>query len=98
MSRNTSRPTAAVDSLPGVVKDGFRLRECAVIDDQRGEQAFERRLDGTQRRARMLDEQVVRTVATSTPGGIAQLQLVAATSPEGASVSCGGGPGAPQDT
>jgi GcrA cell cycle regulator len=95
MSRNTSRATAAVDPLRGLVED----RHSAASDDQINEQAFERRLNEAQRRVGRLDERIVRTVATSTPGVIAQLQLLAATSPEGATVSCGGGPAAdPQDT
>ena len=39
---------------------------------------IERRLDEVQRRARKLDERIVRTVATSTSGLLAQVNLLAA--------------------
>jgi len=46
--------------------------------DRDDEEIFDRRLDETQRRIRRLDERIVRTVATSTHGLLAQLRLLAA--------------------
>ena len=46
-------------------------------DSQVDEEASNRRLDELQRRIRRLDERIVRTIATSTPGLLAQLRLLA---------------------
>jgi hypothetical protein len=75
--KNSSPPTA--DPLPDLVLSRFRLlKECADCDDQNDDHAIERRLDEVQRRARKLDERIVRTVATSTSGLLAQVNLLAA--------------------
>ena len=77
MSRNASPPNVTVDPLPGLVEGRFR-----ILNEARGDQndrnAFERRVDEALRRARRLDEQIVRTVATSTSGLLAQLRLLSA--------------------
>jgi hypothetical protein len=71
--------TAAGDPLVGLVEDRFRLlKQCPAVDDPNDEEVFDCRLDETQRRVRRLDEWIVRTVATSTPGLLAQLRLLAA--------------------
>jgi hypothetical protein len=54
------------------------LRRCPACDDQNEEEVFDRRLDEIKRRIRRLDERIIRTVATSTPGILAQLRLLAA--------------------
>jgi hypothetical protein len=72
MSRNASPPNVTVDPLPGLVEGRFRILNGGRND--RG--AFERRIDEALRRARRLDEQIVRTVATSTSGLLAQLRLL----------------------
>jgi hypothetical protein len=75
--KNSSPPTA--DPLPNLVQSRFRLlKECAGCDDQNDDHIIERRLDEVQRRARKLDERIVRTVATSTSGLLAQVNLLAA--------------------
>ena len=48
------------------------------LRDRNDEEVFDRRLDAVQRRIRRLDERIIRTVATSTPGLLAQLRLLAA--------------------
>ena len=79
MSRRTLPHTTAVDPLPALVEDRFRLlRQCPVCDDGDDEELFDRRLDQAQRRIRRLDERIIRTVASSTPGLLAQLRLLAA--------------------
>jgi len=71
--------TATGDPLLRLVEDRFRLlRHCPACDDQKDEEVFDRRLDEVQRRIRRLDERIVRTVASSTPGLLAQLRLLAA--------------------
>jgi hypothetical protein len=76
----SSPPTApTADPLPHLVQSRFRLlRECADCDDQNDDHANERHVDEVQRRARKLDERIVRTVATSTSGLLAQVRLLAA--------------------
>ena len=67
-----------VDPLLGLVEDRFRLlRQCPRSDDD-DEEVFDRRLDELRRRIRRLDERIMRTVATSTHGLLAQLRLLAA--------------------
>ena len=79
MSRSTLPRTAAGDPLLGLVEDRFRLlRHCPACDDQNDEEVFDRRLDEIKRGIRRLDERIIRTVATSTPGLLAQLRLLAA--------------------
>ena len=64
MPRRTLPHTAAVDPLPALVDDRFRvLKQCPVCDDGDDEEVFDRRLDQAQRRIRRLDERIVRTVA-----------------------------------
>ena len=71
--------TAAGDPLLGLVEDRFRLlKRCPACDAQDDEEMFDRRLDELRRRVRRLDERIVRTVATSTSGLLAQLRLLAA--------------------
>jgi hypothetical protein len=79
MPRKTFPRTAAVDPLLGLVEDRFRLlKHCPACDNRTDEELFDRRLDELQRRVRRLDERIVRTVATSTPGLLAQLRLLGA--------------------
>ena len=79
MPKSTIHRAAAVDPLLKLVEDRFRLlRHCPACDDQKDEEVFDRRLDEVQRRIRRLDERIVRTVASSTPGLLAQLRLLAA--------------------
>ena len=79
MPRKTFPRTAAVDPLLGLVEDRFRLlKHCPACDNRTDEEVFDRRLDELQRRVRRLDERIVRTVATSTPGLLAQLRLLGA--------------------
>src|SRR5262249_55657758 len=79
MSRNASPLNVRVDPLPGLVEGRFRaLRECRRRGNQNGRDARERRVDEALRRARRLDEQIVRTIATSTSGLLAQLRLLSA--------------------
>jgi hypothetical protein len=79
MPRNASLPNVSVDPLPGLVKARFHvLSKCAAEGNQNEDYHFERRLDEALRRARRLDQQIVRTVATSTSGLLAQLRLLSA--------------------
>ena len=79
MSKRTLHRAAAGDPLLKLVEDRFRLlRHCPACDDQKDEEVFDRRVDEIQRRIRRLDERIVRTVASSTPGLLAQLRLLAA--------------------
>ena len=79
MSESTLPRTAAGDPLLGLVEDRFRLlRHCPACDDQNDEEVFDRRLDEIKRGIRRLDERIIRTVASSTPGLLAQLRLLAA--------------------
>jgi hypothetical protein len=79
MSRKASPLNVRVDPLPGLVEGRFRtLSECTARGNQDGRDARERRVDEAQRRARRLDEQIVRTIATSTLGLLAQLRLLSA--------------------
>ena len=79
MLKRTFPRTAAVDPLLGLVEDRFRLlKHCPACDDLNDEEVFDRRLDEVRRRIRRLDERIVRTIATSTPGLLAQLRLLAA--------------------
>jgi len=79
MPQRTLARTAAGEPLLGLVEDRFRLlKRCPACDDQDDEEMFDRRLDELQRRIRRLDERIVRTVATSTSGLLAQLRLLGA--------------------
>jgi hypothetical protein len=79
MARNESPLNVAIDPLPGLVECRFRLlSECAVRSNQNDGDAFSRRVDEALRRRRRLDEQIVRTMATSTSGLLAQLRLLSA--------------------
>src|SRR5215469_15355585 len=79
MPRRTVPRAAAADPLLGLVEDRFRLlKRCPPVGDQHDEEAFDRRLDEALRQVRRLDERIIRTVATSTPGLLAQLRLLAA--------------------
>src|SRR6202048_3347888 len=69
--------TLREDLLPGLGEGRFRvLSECRARGHQEDRDAFERRVDAVLRRARRLDEQIVRTIATSTSGVLAQLRLL----------------------
>ena len=93
MPHRTLARTAAGDPLLGLVEDRFRLLKCCpAYDSQDDEEVFDRRLDELQRRIRRLDERIVRTVATSTPGLLAQLRLLAAFYEESANGAVGGAP------
>ena len=79
MPRNGSPPNVLVDPLPGLIEGRFRvLSECMARGNQNDRVSCERRVDEALRRARRLDEQIVRTVATSTSGLLAQLRLLCA--------------------
>ena len=79
MPRRTFPRTAALDPLPVLVEDRFRLlKQCPACDDREDEEVFDRRLDAAQRRVRRLDDRIVRTIATSIPGLLAQLRLLTA--------------------
>ena len=79
MSTNASPLNLSEDLLPGLVEGRFRvLRECRARGNQEDREAFECRVDALLRRARRLDEQIVRTIATSTSGLLAQLRLLSA--------------------
>ena len=79
MPHSTLARTAADAPLLGLVEDRFRLLKCCpACDSQDDEEVFDRRLDELQRRIRRLDERIVRTVATSTPGLLAPRRLLAA--------------------
>ena len=79
MPQRTLARTAAGDPLLGLGEDRFRLlRCCPACDGRDDEEMFDRHLDDLQRRIRRLDERIVRTIATSTPGLVAQLRLLAA--------------------
>ena len=79
MSTNASPLNLSEDVLPGLVEGRFRvLSECRARGNQEDRDAFERRIDAVLRRARRLDEQIVRTIATSTSGLLAQLRLLSA--------------------
>ena len=79
MSTNGSPLNLSEDLLPGLVEGRFRvLSECRARGNQEGRDAFERRVDAVLRRARRLDEQIVRTIANSTLGLLAQLRLLSA--------------------
>jgi hypothetical protein len=79
MPKRTLSRTAAVDPLLELVEHRFRLlKQCPAGNDLNDEEVFDRRLDEAQRRVRRLDDRIVRTVATSTPGLLAQLRLLAA--------------------
>jgi hypothetical protein len=88
MPKRTLPRARAVDPVLGLVANRFRLlRKCPAVGDQNDEEAFDRRLDEAQRRVRRLDERIIRTVATSTPGLLAQLRLLAAFYEESANGS-----------
>jgi hypothetical protein len=79
MPQRTLHRTAALDPVPALVADRFRLlKQCPSCDDASDEELFDRRLDEVQRRIRRLDERIIRTVATSTSGLLAQLRLLGA--------------------
>ena len=79
MSTNASPLNVMDDPLPGLVEGRFRvLSECTARGNQIHHDASERRVDEALRRARRLDEQIVRTIATSTLGLLAQLRLLSA--------------------
>jgi hypothetical protein len=88
MPKSNLPRTATGDPLLGLVEDRFRLlRHCPACDVQNDEEVFDRRLDELKRRIRRLDERIVRTVATSTSGLLAQLRLLAAFYEESANGS-----------
>jgi hypothetical protein len=79
MPKNTSGLSATADPIPTLVEGRFRLLdECQAARAAIDEPAFERRVDEAYCRARRLDARIVRTVATSRPGLLAQLRLLAA--------------------
>jgi len=79
MWKRTLSRTASLDPLPVLVKDRFHLlKQCPACNDPSDEEVFDRRLDQIRRRIRRLDERIIRTVATSTPGLLAQLRLLGA--------------------
>jgi len=79
MAKNRLRPTAAADPLPGLGEGRFRVPSaCVARNGQHDAQLFARRRDEANRRARRFDEEIIRTVATPTPGLLAQLRWLSA--------------------
>jgi len=79
MSRNVLPLNMRDDPLPGLVEGRFRvLSECTARGRQDDHDAFEQGVYAALRRARRLDEQIVRTIAISTSGLLAQLRLLSA--------------------
>ena len=79
MPRNGSPPNETVDPLPRLIEGRFRLlSDCTARFNQDDRDGYERRVDEVLQRTRRLDEQIVRTVATSTWGLLAQLRLLSA--------------------
>ena len=78
MPRNGSPPNVLVDPLPGLIEGRFRVLSECTASNQNDRDSCERRVDEALRRARRLDEQIVRTIATSTSGLLAQLRLLSA--------------------
>ena len=79
MQYNASQNGGTTDPLPSLVDGRFRLLSaCAARDGQHDPQLFARRVDEAKRRARRFDEEIIRTVATSTSGLLAQLRLLSA--------------------
>jgi hypothetical protein len=79
MPRNGSPPNERVDPLPRLIEGRFRLlSDCTARFNQDDRDGYERRVDEVLRRTRRLDEQIVRTIATSTSGLLAQLRLLSA--------------------
>jgi hypothetical protein len=79
MRRNGSPPNETIDPLPRLIEGRFRLlSDCTARFNQDDRDGYERRVDEGLRRTRRLDEQIVRTVATSTSGLLAQLRLLCA--------------------
>jgi hypothetical protein len=79
MSRNVSPLNVIDDPLLGLIEGRFRvLSECRATGNQEDRETFECRVDAVLRRARRLDEQIIRTIATSTLGLLAQLRLLSA--------------------
>jgi hypothetical protein len=77
MSRNVLPLNVRDDPLPGLVEGRFRvLSERTPKGNQDDRASSERSVDEALRRARRLDEQIVRTIATSTTGLLAQLRLL----------------------
>ena len=83
--KGSGRPLSAFPTAGQQAPLGKGLRHAAKNVSSNGgrrsvvdEEMFDRRLDELQRRIRRLDERIVRTVATSTPGLLAQLRLLAA--------------------
>ena len=73
----THRRLASADPLPRLVEGRFRiLTECAVGAHQQPLQDFNPGEYRARLRARRFDEQIVRTVAVSTAGLLAQLRLL----------------------
>ena len=79
MPTNGSSPSVTVDPLPRLIEGRFRLlSDCTARFNQDDRDRYERRVDEVLRRTRRLDEQIIRTVATSTSGLLAQLRLLCA--------------------
>jgi hypothetical protein len=69
---------AVPDPLPRLVEDRFLLFDgCMAGDRTRGDE-FARRVDEVRRHTRRLDERIIRTVALSAGGLLAQLRLLSA--------------------
>ena len=79
LKNSSSLKTSTDDPLPDLVQSRFRLlKEWTDCGDQDDKHVIEHRVDDVLRRVRKLDQRIVRTVATSTPGLLAQVQLLAA--------------------
>jgi hypothetical protein len=79
MQYNASQNGGTTDPLPSLVDGRFRiLTECRASKKDDGEQPFQSGTHEAQLRARRLDEQIIRTVAVSVDGLLAQLRLLSA--------------------
>jgi len=69
----------AADPLPQLVEGRFRiLMQCAVSERVRDDPTLAHGVDQAHRRVRRMDQQIVRTVAVSKAGLLAQLRLLSA--------------------
>jgi len=77
MSKILPPPDGTVDPVPEPVESRFRLLNELTAENP-AHRTFDRYVDEGLQRARRLDDQIVRTIATSTTGLLAQLRLLSA--------------------
>jgi hypothetical protein len=79
MQYNALQNGGTTDPLPNLVDGRFRiLMECRAAKSEDGGQTFDYSAHEALLRARRLDEQIIRTVAASVDGPLAQLRLLSA--------------------